>query len=163
MELISKGESIVDSNFITAPRRVDLADERQKVDREICRQYQIKLIREISNISMGNRDVNLTVFEKKKSCLKEVKMKVLVFERSSHGRGYRINCDVSERKRFVDLLLQIVHNSHCDYIRKFYEIWEIAYNDGMRHWLLCPLAKKYGKLKSWISLFENTEESNFYD
>ena len=43
MELISKGErkSIMDSNFITAPRRLDLVKQRQKVDREICRQYQI--------------------------------------------------------------------------------------------------------------------------
>ena len=151
----------MDSNFITAPRRLDLAEERQKVDSEICRQYQGWLITEISNISISNRDENLTVVDKIKSYLKEVKMKVLVFERSSHGTGYRINCDLSERKKFVDLILQIVHNS--DYIRKFYEIWEIAYHADNIPYEYYQLAFKYGKLKSWISLLENTEESNIYD
>ena len=164
LELISKQKrnlSIMDSNFITATRTKDLVKQRQKVDSDICRQYQRWLITEISKISMGNRDANLTVVDKIKSCMKDVKLRVIVFERSTHGRGYRIYCDVSERKRFVDMILQIVHNS--DYIRKFFEIWEIAYYDGMRHWLLYPLAKKYRKLKSWIRLLENMEESNFYD
>ena len=141
-------------------RRLDLAEERQKVDSEICRQYQRWLISEISNVTISNRDANLTVVDKIKSCLKEVKMKVLVFERSTHGTGYRINCDVSERKKFVDLILQIVDNS--DYIRKFYEIWEIAFKNDT-HWSLLSLSKKYYNLQNWIRLLENTDESNLYN
>ena len=147
-------------NFITAPRRKDLAEERQKVNMEICRQYQKWLIDEISSINMGNKDANLTVLEKIKSCMKDVKLRVRVFEMSSHGTGYRRHCDVSERKRFVDMILQIVHNS--DYIRKLYEIWRIAYRDNNVPSNLYDLKIKYSKLKQWIGLLKNTEESNFY-
>ena len=129
-------------------RNPHLAEERQKEDSRICRQYQEWLIEEISNINMGNRDANLTEVDKIKSCMKDVKLRVKVFEISTHGRGYRINCDVSERKRFVDMILEIVHNS--DYIRKFNEISS-------------NLNLKYSKLKQWIRLLENMEESNFYD
>ena len=101
----------MDSNFITAPRREDLAEERQKEDRRICRQYQEWLIEEISNINMGNRDANLTEVDKIKSCMKDVKLRVKVFEMSTHGTGYIMYCDVSEIKRFVDMILQIVDNS----------------------------------------------------
>ena len=94
-------------------------------------------------------------------CEKEVKKKVKEFESSRSGRGYRINCDVSERKRFVDMILQIVHNS--DYIRKLYQIFEIAYWADNIPYEIYKLCFKYGKLKQWIRLLENTEESNFYD
>ena len=136
------------SNFITAPRNSYVVEERQKENRRICRQYQEWLIHEISNINMGNRDANLTEVEKIKSCMEDVKLRLKVFEMSSHGTGYRRYCDVSERKRFVDMILQIVHNS--DYIRKFNEI-------------SLNLNLKYSKLKQWIGVLENTEESNFYD
>ena len=110
---------------------------------------------------MGNRDANLTEVDKIKSCMKDVKLRVKVFEMSTHGTGYRINCDVSERKRFVDMILQIVHNS--DYIRKFNEIWKIAYRPNNIPSNLYKLKIKYSKLKQWIGLLENTEEANFYD
>ena len=61
-------------------RRKDLAQQRENVDITICRQYQTWLITEISNISMGNRDENLTVVDKIKSCMKDVKKKVLVLK-----------------------------------------------------------------------------------
>ena len=150
----------MDINFIRAPRNVNLVKHRQKVDSEICRQYQQQLITQILNISIRDRDENLTVPEQIKSCLKEVKMKVLVFERSTHGRGYRINCDLSERKRFVDLIMTIVRNS--DYVRKLFEIWNNLYNDNGRHMELEKVVGKYGKLINWIRLLENTEESNKY-
>ena len=108
---------------------------------------------------MGNRDANLTVVDKIKSCMKDVKKMVLMFERNTHGKGYRIYCDVSERKKFVDMILQIVENS--DYIRKYYEIYDIAFNTDT-HWSLLPLAKKYYNLQNWIRLLENTDESNLY-
>ena len=121
-------------------RRLDLVEERQKVDCEICRQYQMKLIRDISNISMGNRDPSLILLDKIKSCFKEAKAKVLEFERSRFGRAYRINCDVSEREQFVKLVE--VHNS--DYIRKLYEVWNDTYygNDTLVKVKLYYLARK---------------------
>ena len=149
------------SNFITAPRNSYVVEERQKENRRICRQYQEWLIHEISNINMGNRDANLTEVEKIKSCMEDVKLRLKVFEMSSHGTGYRRYCDVSERKRFVDMILQIVHNS--DYIRKLYEIWRIAYRDNNVPSNLYDLKIKYSKLKQWIGLLKNTKESHFYD
>ena len=163
LELISKLERklSMDSNFITAMRNPYVVEERQKEDRRICRQYQEWLIEEISNINMGNRDANLTEVDKIKSCMKDVKLRVKVFEMSTHGTGYRINCDVSERKRFVDMILQIVHNS--DYIRKLYQIWGIAHRDNNISSNLYDLKIKYSKLKQWIGLLKNTNESNFYN
>ena len=138
----------MDSNFITAPRREDLAEERQKEDRRICRQYQKCLIDEISNINMGNRDTNLTEVEKIKSCLRDVKLRVEVFEMSTHGIGYRRYCDASEIKRFVNRIFKIVENS--DYIRKLNEI-------------CTNLKLQYKELRQWINLIYNKEETNFYN
>ena len=148
------------SNFITAPRNSYVVEERQKENRRICRQYQEWLIHEISNINMGNRDANLTEVEKIKSCMEDVKLRLKVFEMSSHGTGYRRYCDVSERKRFVDMILQIVRNS--DYIRKFDEIWPLAYSINDIPSNLFKLKLKYSRLRQWIRLLENTNESNFY-
>ena len=55
----------MDSNFITAPRNSYVAEEREKVDMKICRQYQKWLIDEISSISMRNKDENLKVIDNK--------------------------------------------------------------------------------------------------
>ena len=38
--------------------------------------------------------------------MREVIKNVRLFEGNSHGRGYRINCDVSERKQFCKLIKQ---------------------------------------------------------
>ena len=145
----------MNSNFITAPRNSYVVEERQKEDRRICRQYQEWLIEEISNINMGNRDANLTEVEKIKSCMEDVKLRLKVFEMSSHGTGYRRYCDVSERKRLIDMVSQIIDNS--DYIRKF--------NDYIRkvNEICSKLNLKYSELKQWIGLLENTKESNFYN
>ena len=131
----------MDSNFITAPRRKDLVEEREKEDLRICRQYQKWLIDGISNISIGNKDANLTVLNKIKSCMKDVKLRVRVFEMSTYGTGYRINCDVSERKRFVDMILQIVHIS--DYIRKFIKYLKLHTMLTIYHMNITPSVRKY--------------------
>ena len=144
-------------------RRLDLEEERQKVDIEICRQYKNIFIRNISNISMGNRDESLTVIEKIKSCMKEVKKKVKEFESSRFGRGYRINCDVSERNNFAKMIINLVHYS--DYIRKFYEVWEDSYygNNISLKAAFYRLVKKYVQLQGWIKMLANMEETNMYD
>ena len=91
--------------FIRAPRRLDLVELRLEENSRICRDYQRGLIMEISNISLGNRDASITeALDKIKSCLKEVKAKVKQFESSRFGRGYRINCDDSERREFVEMI-----------------------------------------------------------
>ena len=125
-----------------------VVEERKREDRRICRQYQEWVITEISNINMGNRAANLTEVGKIKSCLKDVKLRVEVFEMSTHGIGYRRYCDASEIKRFVNRIFEIVENS--DYIRKLNEI-------------CTNLKLQYKELRQWINLIYNKEETNFYN
>ena len=129
-------------------RNLYVVEERKREDRRICRQYQEWVITEISNINMGNRAANLTEVDKINSCLEDVKLRLKVFEMSTHGIGYRRYCDPSEIQRFVNRILEIVENS--DYIRKLNEICS-------------NLKLTYNELKQWINLLHNTEESNFYN
>ena len=155
----------MDSNFITASqRRKDLAKEREKVDMEICKQYQQWLIDQISRYNMNYaKHAHLPVLDKIKSCMRYVKLSLIVYERSTHGIGYRRYCDDLERKRFVDMLGQIVDNS--DYVRKLVDLCLNANGDPKPNIPpeVIKLIHKYKKLKEWIRLLENTEESNFYN
>ena len=153
----------MDSNFITPLRREDLAEEREKVNLMICKQYQQWLIDQISSYNMNHeKHAHLPVLDKIKSCMRYVKLSVIAYERSTHGIGYRRYCDDLERKRFVDMLGQIVDNS--DYVRKLVDLCLAARdaNNSVPSNLF-KLVRKYNKLKEWIKLLENTEESNFYN
>ena len=152
-------------DFIRAPRRLDLVELRLEENSRICRDYQRRFIIEISNISLNNRDASVTeVIDKIKSCLKEVKAKVKQFESSRFGRGYRINCDDSERREFVEMISKMVHNS--DYIRSLYEMhrnmdhYFSTYAEKMK---LIGLVRKYDRLQSWMTMLENTEKTNIYN
>ena len=136
---------------------------RVQENSRICEDYQNRLFRDIVNISLDNRDASITEsLDKIKSCLKEVKAKVKQFESSKFGRGYRINCNDSERREFVEMILVIVHNS--DYVTTLIEMYHNR--DGSSDaWKLqlIYLIRKYKKLRSWITMLQNTEDTNPYN
>ena len=113
---------------------------------------------------MGNRNANSTVFGKIKSCMRELIKNVRLFEGNSHGRGYRINCDVSERKQFCKLIKQMFYSS--DYVKTFYkewEKWEIdADENSFVKIMLDEIIDLYVDVVRYVTLLENTEESNMY-
>ena len=154
----------MDSNFITPLRREDLAEEREKVNLMICKQYQQWLIDQISSYNMNHeKHAHLPVLDKIKSCMRYVKLSIIAYERSTHGIGYRRYCDDLERYKFVDMLGQIVDNS--DYVRKLVDLCLNANGDPKPNIPpeVIKLIHKYKKLKEWIRLLKNTEESNFYN
>jgi hypothetical protein len=150
-------------NFIRAPCRLDLVERRLQENSRICEDYQNRLFTDIVNIGLDNRDASITEpLDKIKSCLKEVKLKVIRFESSKFGRGYRINCNDSQRREFVEMILVIVHNS--DYITTLIEIYHNRGNSSnARKLQLIGLIRKYKKLRSWITMLENTEDTNMYN
>ena len=152
----------MDSNF-RPPRRLEIVERRLQENDRICEQYQNRLLTEIGNIGLDNRHASITEpLDKIKSCLKEVKAKVKWFESSQFGKGYRIYCNDSKRREFVEMILVIVHNS--DYVTTLIEMYHNRGNSSdARKLQLIALIRKYKKLRSWITMLENTENTNMYN
>ena len=152
----------MDSNF-RPPRRLEIVERRLQENDRICEQYQNRLLTEIGNIGLDNRHASITEpLDKIKSCLKEVKAKVKSFESNQFGRGYRIYCNDSQRREFVKMLLAVVHFS--DYVTTLIEMYHNR--DGSsdaRKLQLISLIRKYKKLRSWITMLENTEDTDMYN
>ena len=153
----------MDIDFTRAPHRLDLVELRLEENSRICEDYNRGLFNDIVTISLHNRDASITEpLDKIKSCLKEVKAKVKQFESSKFGRGYRINCNDSERHEFVEMILVIVHNS--DYVTTLIEMYHNRGDSSdARKRQLIALIRKYKKLRSWITMLENTEHTNPYN
>ena len=86
-------------------------DAKHEAHRVRCQSYQQKLLTRITNINIGNVTMYSSLSRYINTYLDMVNIFVRAFEQK-HLNGLKMNCSVTERYWFVNVVLSVINNSN---------------------------------------------------